>query len=337
MTRLLGPTATIHGDIAAVVAAASRAPSIHNTQPWRWTFDGQVLELRADRTRQLHVADRDGHSLLVSCGAAVELTAVALRAQGWAAPLELTPEATDPDLLARFTLTGRGGPDEQAAVELAASARRRSDRRVYGPHVVPADVVERLRVASASSVVLVHFPTRADEKLDLAVAISAADTAQRDDAAYAAEMASWRRVGTGAGADDGIPDTSIPQVPAGHPRHTDVPLRDFEAGVAGGQLITADVDERPVIAVICTGPDRPLDRLNAGRAMMRLMIEAELEGLSSCPLSQSVDLLAFRTRLQTLMSWTGHPQMMVRLGERPAGEPAARTPRRAVDDVLTTT
>lgn len=327
----------IHADVAAVVAAASRAPSIHNTQPWRWTFDGSVLDLRADRTRQLHVADRDGHSLLVSCGAAVELTAVALRAQGWAAQLELTPDVDDPDLLARFALTGRRAPDLQAVVELSAASQRRSERRVFGPHVVAPEVVERLRIASASSAVLVHFPTRAEEKLNLAVAISAADTAQRNDADYASEMASWRRAGNGAGSDDGIPDTSIPQVRAGHPRHTDVPLRDFEAGVAGGQLITADVDERPVIAIICTDPDRPLDRLNAGRAMMRLMIEAELEGLSTCPLSQSVDLLAFRTRLQTLMSWTGHPQMMVRLGERPAGEPAARTPRRAVDDVLTTT
>ncbi len=51
--------------------------------------------------------------------------------------------------------------------------------------------------------------------------------------------------------------------------------------------------------------------------MMRLMIQAELDGLASCPLSQSVDLLFFRSQLRTLMSWTGYPQMMLRLGHRP--------------------
>ena len=163
--------------------------------------------------------------------------------------------------------------------------------------------------------------------------ISAADHWERNDPDYLAEMASWRRVG----ADDGIPDSVVPAVRAGHPRHTDVPLRDFEAGVAGGQLIAVGVDERPMIAVVFTTLDSAADRLQAGRAMMRLMIQAEVEGLATCPLSQSVDLLAFRTRLRTLMSWTGHPQMMLRLGTRPSGEPAPLTPRRPVSDVLTMT
>ena len=71
--------------------------------------------------------------------------------------------------------------------------------------------------------------------------------------------------------------------------------------------------------------------------MMRLMIQAELDGIASCPLSQSVDLLHFRTELQAQMSWVGHPQMMLRLGEKPDAAPAALTARRPIDDVLTIT
>jgi nitroreductase len=69
--------------------------------------------------------------------------------------------------------------------------------------------------------------------------------------------------------------------------------------------------------------------------MMRLMIEAELLGLASCPLSQAVDLTAFRGRLQGLMGWTGYPQMMLRIGH-PAetAQTTPRTPRRATSDVL---
>ena len=328
---LLGPTGILRTDIESVVAAASRAPSIHNTQPWRWTFDGRVLDLRADRSRQLHVADRDGHSLLVSCGAAAELTALALHAQGWSTHVEVLPNRSDPDLLARFIPTGRGPNDEAAIADLSAAAGRRSERRAFGPGSVASDVIDRLRVATTSPGVYAHFPTRPDELLDLAVAVSSADRSERDDPAYAAELASWRRVD----ATDGIPDSVIPEVVTGHPRHTDLPVRDFEAGVPGGQLISAPgVDERPLVAVIFTDADRATDRLGAGRAMMRLMIQAEREGLATCPLSQSVDLLAFRSRLQTLMSWTGHPQMMLRLGERPPGEPAPLTARRPVRDVL---
>jgi nitroreductase len=330
-SQLLGPVEIIRADVAAVVGCARRAPSIHNTQPWRWTFDGHNLDLRADRSRQLHVADRDGHSLLVSCGAAAELTALALRAHGWSIDVTTMPTASDPDLLTRFTLVSRADPDPTAGVMLAAAGERRSERRTFGAEPVSQLVIDRLKNAASSDGVYAHFPSRRDEILDLAVAVSAADRSERDDPEYAAEMALWRHGRT----SDGIPDAVIPEVRAHHPRHTDVPLRDFEAGVPGGQLIAADVDEKPLLAVIFTDSDRAVDRLLAGRAMVQLMIRAELEGLATCPLSQSVDLLVFRTRLRTLMSWSDYPQMMLRLGARPAGQPAALTPRRPVDQTLT--
>jgi hypothetical protein len=69
--------------------------------------------------------------------------------------------------------------------------------------------------------------------------------------------------------------------------------------------------------------------------MMRMMLEAQLQGLSTCPLSQAVDFAAFRTRVQGLMGWVGYPQMMVRIGYpgAPAGELVA-TPRRGPEGVL---
>jgi hypothetical protein len=69
--------------VEAAVAVAIRAPSIYNTQPWRWEFGPDGLDLRADRTRQLPVVDPDGHSLLISCGAALTLAGYGLRAAGW--------------------------------------------------------------------------------------------------------------------------------------------------------------------------------------------------------------------------------------------------------------
>lgn len=319
--------------VEKAITAAVRAPSLHNTQPWQWRWQDDLLEVRADRTRQLRVADPDGHSLLISCGAAVELTALALTAYGVAASLSLLPDDADPDLLARFEGTFRGKPDESAAEQLRAAGGRRSDRRVFGPDAVAPDVIERLRVAAQASAVYAHFPVREQESLELAVAISRADRSQRDDPAYAAELAQWIR--RDPMTLDGVPSSVIPAVAADDPRHTDIPLRDFEIGIAGTQLIQTGADERPLIAVIFTNADNDRERLRAGQSMMRLMVVAELEGLASCPLSQSVDLLAFRSQLRTVMSWRRYPQMMLRLGQRPASDPPPLTSRRPVGDVLT--
>jgi nitroreductase len=317
--------------VEAALAVAVRAPSIHNTQPWRWRLRGPELELRADRSRQLAVADPDGHSLMLSCGAALVLTEVGLNAAGYRVDVQRFPDPADPDALARFTVTGETEPDPEATELADAALRRRSDRRPFGTVEIPADEIDRLRAAAATELATVDFPMQEDQRIDLAVAVSWADRVERDDAEYVAEMKRW--LSDPDVHDDGIVPEAVPHVSMGHPRRLDVPQRDFEIGIAGKQLIERDVDEKPIIAVVLTPSDTPLEQLEAGEAMMRLMLRAELDGLATCPLSQAVDLVAFRSRLQGLMGWVGYPQMMLKVGHPSPGD-SARTPRRPVSDVL---
>src|SRR5207245_724562 len=66
-------------DVRWVVAQAARAPSIHNTQPWLFNWDGCSFELRADTHRGLSAIDPDGRELVLSCGAALYNLRLALR------------------------------------------------------------------------------------------------------------------------------------------------------------------------------------------------------------------------------------------------------------------
>jgi nitroreductase len=318
----------------AIVQVACRAPSIHNTQPWLWEAGPHGLDLRADRERQLAVADPDGHSLLISCGAAVTLTGVALRGVGLEFDVRRLPFPDDPDLLARFVPTGRADPTAAEKEQMEAALVRRSDRRPFAANPVADEAVEQLRSAAGGTDVYAHFPVRADEQLNLAVAVSWADRVERDDQAYVEEMTRWLRDDE-VHSPDGVPLGVIPKVDPAHPRHVDVPLRDFEVGASGRELIAQDVDEHPLIAVILTDADSAAQQLQAGESMMRLMLEAELLGVACCPLSQAVDLLAFRRRMQALMNWQGYPQMMLRLGyPANAAEPLTATPRRPISSVL---
>lgn len=322
-------------DLATVTDALSlavRAPSIHNTQPWSWELRHGVLSLKADRTRQLAVADSDGHSLLMSCGAALALAEIGLRAAGWRITVSRFPDSADPDLLAEFRGLGRGVP-AQSDLDLAAAGRtRRSERRPFARGRLAADVVESLRDAAASQNVFVHFPVRDEENLDLNIAVSLADRFERNDAAYRAELAGWVR--PGEATSDGIPLDAIPHVAADEPRHADVPLRDFEVAQPGEQTIAAGVDEDPLLAILLTTADTAGDQLAAGEAMMRMMLVAELAGVACSPLSQAFDMVAFRSRLRSLMGWAQFPQMLLRFGNAPAADPAPRTGRRPLTEVF---
>ncbi|HET9566707.1 MAG TPA: hypothetical protein VFP27_19885 [Mycobacterium sp.] len=46
--------------ILDAVTLACRAPSLHNSQPWRWVADGAVLHLFADRARLVQATDSSG-------------------------------------------------------------------------------------------------------------------------------------------------------------------------------------------------------------------------------------------------------------------------------------
>ena len=48
-----------------LAGVACRAPSLHNTQPRRFTVSGDAIELQADASRQLSV-DPDGREMLIS-------------------------------------------------------------------------------------------------------------------------------------------------------------------------------------------------------------------------------------------------------------------------------
>src|SRR5690606_32132752 len=76
-------TSPAAGVLTRAAHAAGMAPSVHNTQPWRWRVFPEWLELYADRSRQLGRADPEGRLMTISCGAALHHARVALAAEGW--------------------------------------------------------------------------------------------------------------------------------------------------------------------------------------------------------------------------------------------------------------
>ncbi len=74
-----------------IVQAATCAPSVHNTQPWRFASCEQGLDLYADDSRRLPVLDPRGRQLHLSCGAALLHAQVAARGFGLTAEPQLLP------------------------------------------------------------------------------------------------------------------------------------------------------------------------------------------------------------------------------------------------------
>ena len=94
--------------VEEMVELACRAPSVHNTQPWRWRARESTVDLFADYTRQLVYADPTRRDLMISCGAALHHLQVAAAGLGWAARVTRFPDPSEERHVATIALEPSG-------------------------------------------------------------------------------------------------------------------------------------------------------------------------------------------------------------------------------------
>lgn len=295
----------MRASVETAVDIAGHAPSILNSQPWRWRLDGSVLDLYAEHSRRLAVTDPDGRLATVSCGAALHHVRAALAAEGWRVEVDRLPDPADPDHLARLTITGTVPITAAALREVQTIRVRRTDRRPVGDVPVDAGQLRALAAAAEAEGARLHILDR-HGILELAGAASFAQRAEADDESWQAELAYWTGGTRPSGA--GIPDYAIPASPT----QTTVPGRDF--GHAGTMPVGAEHDKAATFAILYGDEDMPLGWLRAGEALSATWLAATALGISVLPMSATVELAATRATLRRLLSGVGEPYLVVRLG-----------------------
>ncbi|GLI26575.1 hypothetical protein ARHIZOSPH14_08170 [Agromyces rhizosphaerae] len=130
----------------AIVAAGVLAANPHNTQGWRFHVDGAdadgaVIEVRDDASRRMPVTDPFSREHRAGLGCAVENVVTAARGQGVGAEVELLPEASDPEFIARISLAASAAPGTLDRARAGAIAERHTNRGPFAPGPVdPADL-----------------------------------------------------------------------------------------------------------------------------------------------------------------------------------------------------
>jgi nitroreductase len=137
-------------EIRQVVELAIRAPSIHNTQPWRFKAADGVPDLYADRSRQLAYLDPLGRQLTFSCGAALLFARLALSATGLSHRVEILPDHDDFDHLARIVVDGFRAPTPDELLLTRVIPRRATARGRFVDGPLPASVRKQLETDAAA-------------------------------------------------------------------------------------------------------------------------------------------------------------------------------------------
>lgn len=312
--------------VRAMLEIACRAPSIHNSQPWRWQLRGSELRLYADPRQAVPAADPYGRQMTLSLGAVLDHFLVAAAAHGWKTEVSRMPNPNRPDHVATVEFAGHQSELRAFHEREDALRQRYTDRlpmRAPEGHTVH-EVADRARRDSDAHLCLL----RSADNQTLSRASRASLAERRYDLAYQSEIDWWT---TRYDESEGIPPASL--LTSSEAERVSL-ARDFPP-VADGQPRRADIptDEASVF-VLASYTGNRIALLRCGEALSSLLIEATLAGLSTCTVSHVMESPDGKAAISRLIEAAAEPQLLVRAGVREERRPPVATPRRPVDDVL---
>ena len=305
------------------------APSLRNSQPWKFFLHGNVLELYADRIRACPVVDPNDRELVMSCGCALFHLRCAMAHFGYANGIEILPDADDPDLLARVRMGFEEETTSEDSVLFYGITQRRTNRQPFLENPVPPPLLAALREAARAEYAWLRVVGDEQTRLNLAQLIAEGDRRQWADKRFRLELAAWLHPSRSASRDgipgyaQGIEDLMSYAGP--------LVVRTFDMGEGQAAMDHQLATGSPALVVLGTNGDTARDWVHAGQALARILLRARVDDVWASFLNQAIELPDLRLKLAAATGVEGFPQLCLRLGYSDDIKP---TPRREVEEVL---
>lgn len=279
---------------ADILGAGIAAPSADNSQPWRFAWSGDDLDLHIDPDRSGGISDSRFVLSDLAAGACLENMLIRGRSLGYVAELETFPtREVDERWVAR--IHWRRDPESGAGEPLAAAIERRhTDRRF--PWRGPVSAETRAHLTAQAEQIPGHWlwwPETPGETKAARTVIGAAEALRFKSPKLHAELFSSIRFSAGwhASCEESLAPAALAVEPPMRPvfqalRRPAVMAAFKRVGAApllGWRSAWLPIRTSPGLCLIVAASTARTDVLAGGRALQRVWLQATLEGLSVQP------------------------------------------------------
>ncbi|MBK1736123.1 hypothetical protein CKO15_12750 [Halorhodospira abdelmalekii] len=316
-----------------LISFAARAPSGHNSQPWRFAVDRDTIRIYPDRSRRLPVVDPDDHALFISLGCALENLAIAAAQHGFSAHTDYFPPEEPKECL-RVRL--REGAQESVEPLFQAIPLRQTNRGLYDGRTISDTDLNRLLEANRCESVTVRPFRVGDPAIEPIIGfVREGNIAQFNDPAFVAELVSWIRFSRREAAEqeDGLTAQALgfPAIPRWLGRRIMATLIKPESEAARQEKA---IRSASVLLLFTARRHVKRHRIDLGRSFERVALVATSLDIAHAHVNMPCEVVPIRSQLAAHLALdkAESPLLLIRLGY--ARKRLPPSPRRPIDQVI---
>jgi len=315
-----------------LIQKAIKAPSGHNTQPWKFKTDEDSITIYPDYNRSLPIVDADNHALFISLGCALENLVIAAQHFGFKTNITYyTEQAGSESIVVQLTPSSA---EKENGVLFNSIDIRQATRNKYNREPIPEKDIEKLRAISKQEDVQAILITTEKDTQQILELIKEGNMMQFSNPSFIAELIKWIRFNKKAAIKqgDGLYGavTGNPSVPAWFGKL--VMKLSYSPKKEASKCVELINSSSALMIFIAERNDKKA-WINVGRSFERTVLMAASLNINHAHANMPCEELEVRQKLIDLLGLKNgeQPLLLIRLGY---SEKMPYSFRRPLNDIM---
>lgn len=319
--------------LTEILNCAIRAPSSHNTQPWRFVVHNEKsITIHPDFTRALPVADADHHELYISLGCALENLLIAAHHYGYYADVSCEKDALQQTFI-RVDLL-----ESDAVLQdplFAYIPLRQSTRNEYEDMQIPSRNLAQLQNCFHFSDVGLHMFTSPNAMAELVPFVMEGIKRQFENWQFTDELVRWFRFSESQAEahKDGL-QMDVMGLPNMGKWIGKVVMKNFVSAESESRRWKELLHRSAGLALFTAQENTAENWIRLGRAFQRFALTATKLHISHAHVNMPCQEADVRDALRAHFRLEGIPMLLIRIGYSERMPYSLRRPLADVVDVV---
>lgn len=315
-------------DFIFLIECARKAPSGHNTQPWKFEYIDNCIIIHPDFSRALPVVDSDNHALYISLGCALENLIIAASQKGYKSVVQY-PEEPRNGLTVQLEKSNAVPADDL----FNFISERQVNRSKYSKRKISDDTLQKLHSSFSFEGISLTLLNGSEEFERIIPLIIEGNNLQFENKQFVNELTSWFRYSKSEAekTKDGL-WTAAMGLPNMGKLIGNFVMQTFVSPNSEAKRLKKILEHTQGLAIFSADENEVESWIKTGRAFQRFGLTATKYGISHAHLNMPCEELKVRSKLaKELKMEKKHPLLLIRYGE---ADPMPYSYRRNIEDVV---